>query len=151
MTEKNSKKKHFWSWGIEELDLKNQIENYHTLKITKSYRGISALIMVALLCLSLLLSLFGKFADTETIIWSIILYSPILFFVYKGHRWAMISLMALWTLEKFSQLYELKQGGNAAPIVIWWIAVMAYFWKALKVENEKLKMTKNPIHVQIKQ
>lgn len=129
------KAKSSWSWKIEEDDLKNQIDNYSTLQITKSYRGISVLIVVALLALSILLAFFGIYASVEEILYGLIIYIPILFFVYRGHRWAIVALMALWTFEKGYQLVEV---GGIMPI-IWWAIIMPYFYKAFKVENERRK------------
>jgi ribosomal protein L40E len=50
--------------------------------------------------------------------------------------------MALWTFEKGYQLYEIGQGGGGSGImpIIWWLIIMPYFWKALKVENERRKL-----------
>ncbi len=143
MEQEKPKKKSSWSWKVDEADLKNQVENYNNLKITESYRGISVLIISALLGFSLLLSFFGVYADTTTMIWGIVIYLPILFFVYKGHKWAIILLMALWTFEKGYSLYEISQSGSGSSImpIIWWLIVMPYFWKALKVENERRKVT----------
>jgi len=142
MEQEKPKKKSSWSWKIEEADLKNQVENYNTLKISESYRGISVLIISALLGFSLVLAFFGVYADISTMICGIVLYLPIIFFVYKGHRWAIVLLMAMWTLEKGYQLYEIGQGGGGSGImpIIWWLIIMPYFWKALKVENEKRKL-----------
>ena len=142
MEQEKSKKKSSWSWKIDDVDLKNQVENYKTLKITESYRGISVLIISALLGFSLLLSFFGVYADPSTMIWGIVIYLPIIFFVYKGHRWAIVLLMALWTFEKGYQLYEIGQGGsgNGVMPIIWWLIIVPYFWKALKVENERRKV-----------
>jgi len=43
----NSKKKpkyyHFWDFRISKSELKYQVENYSTLKITQSFKGISVL------------------------------------------------------------------------------------------------------------
>lgn len=143
MEQAKAKKKSSWSWKIDEIDLKNQIENYKILKITKSYRGISVLIVFALLGLSLILSFVGAYVDPTTMFWAIVIYLPILLFVYKGHRWAIIILMAMWTFEKGYQLYEIGQSGSGSAIgpIIWWLIVMPYFWKALKVENERRKLT----------
>lgn len=132
-----SKKKSCWSWRTDETELKNQVENYTTLKITKSYKGIAVLIISVLLGLSLLLSFFGTVADPITILCGIALYSPVIFFVYRGHRWAIILLMILYTLDKGYLFYELR-GNNVMPI-FWWLIVMPYFWKALRVENERRK------------
>lgn len=142
MEPEKPKKKSSWSWKIDEADLKNQVENYKTLKITESYRGISVLIISALLGLSLVLSFAGIYADPTTIFWGIIIYLPIIFFVYKGHRWAIVALMVLWTFEKVYSLYEVGQSGSGSGVmpIIWWLIVMPYFWKTLKVENERRKL-----------
>lgn len=132
-----------WSWKIAEADLKNQVENYNTLKISESYRGISVLIISVLLGFSAVLAFLGVYADMATMIWGIVFYLPVIFFVYKGQRWAIVLLMVMWTLERGYQLYEIGQGGNGSGImpIIWWLIIMPYFWKALKVENEKRKLT----------
>ncbi len=132
------KQKNIWSWKIEGHDLKNQLDNYSNLKITESYRGISVLIVLALLTLSVLQAFFGVNVSFEEILYGLIIYVPILFFVYRGHRWAIVALMALWTFEKGYQLVEV---GGIMPI-IWWVIIMPYFYKALKVENERKKQTK---------
>src|SRR3990167_2133717 len=98
----------WWSWKIKPEELKEQLDNYNTLGIWKSYKGISTLLII---------------------------YIPIAFFVYRGHRWAMIAIMILWTLEKGIQLVQL---GNVIPI-IWYLAFMPYFYKAWKVEAERRK------------
>ena len=142
MEQEKTKKKSSWSWTIDESDLKTQVENYETLKITESYRGISVLIVLALLAFSFILSFLGVYADIETMIWGLVLYLPILFFVYKGHRWAIISLIILWTFEKGYALYEVVESGSGSPImaIFWWLIIMPYFWKALRGENEKRKV-----------
>jgi hypothetical protein len=123
-----------FSWKITEEDLKNQINNYNTLKITESYRGISILITLSLLGLSLILGFFD-FLSLEDILLSLIIYLPILLFVYKGHRWAILALMILWTIEKGIQLFTV---GNITPL-FWWAIIIPYFYKALKVENARKK------------
>jgi len=160
-TKKQNKKKSqsiFWDWKIDAEDFKNQIENYNSLKITESYRGVAVLIMSGLLAFSLIMGFFGFFGlstDTTSIIFTIIIYTPILFFTYKGHRWAIILLMILWTLEKSFQLYQLGQNSNGSSIIwmspiIWWLIIMPNFWKALKVENERIKkqQTKTGAYIQ---
>jgi hypothetical protein len=137
----HSKKKRWWSWRIDETELKNQVENYNTLKITESYRGISVLIISACLGLSFLLSVFRVYSDPIGMIWVIVIYLPILFFIYKGHRWAIVLSMAMWTFDKVYQFYEIGQSGSGNVImpILWWLFIMPYFWKALRVENERRK------------
>lgn len=139
--EKKKKSQSFYSWKIDDADLKNQVDNYNSLKIAESYRGIAVLIYSVLLVFSLLLSFFGLFSDTTSIIFAIIFYIPILFFVYKGHRWAIVILIVMWTYEKGYQLYEIGKSGKGGGIILifWWLFFMPYFWRALKVENERRK------------
>jgi uncharacterized membrane protein YvlD (DUF360 family) len=142
MEQNQSKNKNFWSLKLDDADLKNQIENYQSLKITQTYRGKSVLIILALLVFSLILSMFGIYADPVTMIIGIMIYLPILFFVYKGHRWAIILLMVMYTYEKGFNIYEISKSGNGSGIssIIWWLIVMPYFWKALYVENKRREL-----------
>lgn len=132
-----------WSWRITPEELKEQVDNHKTLKITQSYRGASVLIVSALLLFSLILSYFGVYSSFEDIVLGLFIYIPILFFVYKGHRWAIVALMALWTYEKAYTLY-LSTQSDGSPIgsIIWWLIVMPYIYKALVVENEYRKARK---------
>ncbi|MFA6038129.1 MAG: hypothetical protein WC748_08440 [Legionellales bacterium] len=130
-----------WSWAIEESDLKKQCDNYNTLKITESYRGISVLIMSAFMALGLIFSFFTSFVTLSNVIIEMIIYVPLCFFIYRGHRWAIILLMLIWTFSQGFQLNEVIQSGSGNKFmpIIWWLIVMPYFWQALKVENERKK------------
>lgn len=132
-----------WSWKITSEELKEQVENYNTLKITQSYRGVSVLIVGALLLFSLLLSFFGVYADVTSMIYGMLIYVPILFFVYRGHRWAIILLMILWTYEKGYTLFlSVQSGGGGIGSVIWWLIVTPYIYNALVVENAHRKIAR---------
>lgn len=128
-------RKNIFSWKINEEELKNQIDNYNTLKINKSYRGISALFLLTSLGFTILISFLGYY-PLEDVLFNLIIYFPILFFIYKGHRWAIILLMVLWTLDKGYQIIQL---GNILPL-LWWAIVFPFFYKALRVENERRKL-----------
>lgn len=154
MEQEEPRRKSRWSWEMDETDLKNQVDNYNTLRITQSYRGRSVLIMSAILGLSLLVSLLGravgKSTDPTSVFLDIIIFLPILFFVYKGHRWAIVLLMVSWTLDKGFSIYRVWQGGMMQIIgsgggimrIIWWLVIMPFFWRALEIENERRKISK---------
>lgn len=132
-----------WSWKMSPEERKEQVENYSTLKITKSYRGISVLFIGAFLILSLALALFGVYSTPEDVILSLFIYIPVLFFVYKGHRWAIITLLILWTLEKIYSIYlSAEVGGGLLGPIIWWLIVSPFMFKALMVENERRAASK---------
>lgn len=116
--------------------MKTQVENYKSLKITESYRGISALLILGSMVLTVLLAKFG--AISYDAVYSSIIYVPLAYFIYKGHKWALIVIMILWTLEKGYQLYS---GGTSVIVpIIWWSIFMNYFFNALKVELARKKL-----------
>ncbi len=126
----------------EAREIKNQVENYHTLGITKSSRGQVALVFGGLYLLSFILSLFG-IIELSDLFWSLIIYIPVLIFVYKGHRWAMVTLMILWTIEKVYTAYLTveNQAGSVWGSIIWLIIGLGVIYKALKVENERRSLS----------
>lgn len=127
-----------FSWKISDKDLNTQVKNYNTLKITESYRGIAALLILGSMILTVILAKFGVVEYSA--VYSAIIYLPIAFFIWKGHRWAIITMMILWTLEKGYQLYT--SAGVTSPIVpiIWWSIFMFYFYNAFKVELARRKI-----------
>lgn len=127
-----------FSWKINDEEMKTQVENYKNLKITQSYRGISALIILGSMFLTVLLAKLSVIPYDA--VYSAIIYLPIALFIWKGHKWAMIAMMILWTFEKGYQLYA---SGGTSPIVpiIWWAIFMSYFVNAFKVEIARKKLT----------
>lgn len=123
------------TFKLNETELKHQIDNYNTLSITQSYRGISSLLILFAIVITAILY-FVKFVDLSAIIAAVIIYLPLAYFVYRGKKWALIGAMLIWTLDKGFQLIT-------APnilVIIWWIAFMTYFYKAYKVEVERAKL-----------
>jgi len=140
----DTKKTSMWSWKMSPEEREEQVRKYSTLKITESYRGIAVLFVGALLLLSLVISFFGIYFSPSDIIVGLVIYAPILFFVYKGHRWAIIVLMIFWTIEKIYTLYlSTQSGGTPITSILWWLILMPYLFKALQVENAR----KNPKNV----
>ena len=130
-----------WSWKIDEDDLKKQIDGYDTLKVTETYRGSAVLLVGGLLTLSLVLAYFGIFTSLEDVLFSLVLYIPLLFFVYKGHKWAIITLLILWTIEKvFTLIYSVQEGYSPIGSIIWFLAVAPIIYKAYVVERERTKV-----------
>lgn len=134
-----------WSWKVSPEDLKEQLEGYYTLKITQSYRGITVLLISALLTLSLVLGYF-EVTSLEDVIYSLILYIPLLVFVYRGHKWAIIALFILWTIEKiFTLIYSVEAGSSPIGSIIWFLIVAPVIYKAYVVEQERSKVSLNII------
>lgn len=132
-----------FSWKISEEDMKTQVENYDKLKITESYRGISALLILGSMILTAVLAKLDVVSFDA--VYGAIIYLPLAFFIWKGHRWAMIAMVVLWTVEKGYQVYE--SAGVSSPIVpiIWWAIFMGYFVNAFRVEIARKKITAKTI------
>lgn len=110
-----------------------QVEEYRTLPITQSYRGIAALLTAASAGLTVVLSIFGVVSAEAAL--GIILYAPIAWFISRGHRWAMVAMMAFWTFEKGYQLVVRFPAGIGA--ILFWYLFMKYYIGAFRVEQAR--------------
>jgi hypothetical protein len=156
MNQNKPRKNNLLSFNIDEAELKNQILNYSTLKINKSYKGISTLVILAIS----LISVFATFYFGEDVVsikgacFGIAIYLFIALFIYKGRRWAIILAMIFWTLDKAVYTYQIVQAGfssNVIVVLFLWIAVMRFFWRALEVENYRKELAnlakENPVNI----
>lgn len=124
-----------------EKAFENQIENYNNLGIMKSSRGQAVLAIMAISVISLLLAFFNVVTMSD-VLFGLIIYIPLAYFIYKGHRWAIIGVMIMWTLDKGYQLISLE-GKNLWSTVIWWVIIFMPLYEALRVENERRKRNKD--------
>lgn len=141
-SEKNTKSFRLSKEGtfkISESELRNQIDNYNTLSITKSYRGIATVLILAAVGITAILY-FVNFTDLTTLAFAAIIYLPLAYFIYKGKKWAMIAAMIMWTIDKGYQMFVSPN----LLIIIWWLAFMTYFYKAYKIEVERNKIHGKP-------
>lgn len=122
------------SFKLNEDELRNQIDNYETLPITKAYRGISSLLIVFALLVTYLLYFFG-FVDTIVVVCAMVIYIPLIYFVFKGHKWAIVTVAVVWTIDK---IVGLAQTFNPL-IILWWLVFISYFYKAYLVEKMRKK------------
>ena len=134
-------------WEISPEELEGQVENYNTLKITKSARGLSFLLLFASSVITLIVALTTKTIDKSSGIVETILFLIVGFLIYKGKRWAIIVTMALWTIEKFVWVYEALAKNDYGYVlwihILWWCLYMHFFYLALKVEilRSKVKLS----------
>ena len=135
-------------WKINPSALEWQVENYTTLKITRSARGLSLLFCIgsAVVTVAFMMWLFiitwhyGLFPEHSSAFNALllvyvpgtILVSVLGFFIYRGHRWAMIAMMALLTIKLIGQ----------PKFIIFWAPCMHAFYAALKVENMRKRQQK---------
>lgn len=91
--------------------------------------------------LTVILAKFGVISYDS--VYSAIIYVPLAYFIYKGHRWALVLVMLLWTFEKGWQVYDAVNNSASVIVpIIWWSIFMNYFFNALKIEIAKNKQIK---------
>lgn len=126
-----------FNWKVSPEDLEEQVAKYHDLPLAKSYRGIMALLYLAILALALILGYFGSVGwDIYSAIAQIIIFAPFVAFAYLGHRWALIVLALLETLNRALQLTDMI---NPLITLAWWAIFISAIYRAYQVEVERDK------------
>jgi len=134
----------FW-WKIDKEEVKKEAEDYESLKILDSAKGIASLLLIGSLILTVFVSFFGVL-PVEDAIFGVIVYLPIIFFVYKGNRLAIIVMMIFWTIERFVSPFIAASTNfefyRLMISLVWWAAVMAPLYSAFRVEQLRKKIKK---------
>ena len=127
-------------WTIDPDQLQRQATEYSSLGVFESARGRCALCLIFLAAVSVFPIYFRK-SDYSAVEAAAFLVLAVL--VYRGHRWAMICAMLLWTLERASQFHINLQGHASSLLenimvpVFWWALFMRFFYAAFRVEQER--------------
>lgn len=132
-------------WQVDQDELRKQVDEYQTLKVWRSARGFSLLLLIFPAVIIPIGIIFFNLLPTAAFV-SIFICLLLGNFIYRGHQWAMIGAMLFWSWDKGWQIYEkLQSGSNLGSIwfgLIWWGLYMNAFYYAFRVErlrNEELK------------
>jgi len=127
-------------WRVDQAELTEQLEGYDRLGLLRSARKLS----VVLLTVSAAVTAAAIYADRlgASSYVDALLFVVLSAFVFFAHRWAMIAVMMLWTLEKGSYVYDSlagaqPNGGGIAAHFLWWTTYMHAFYLAFRVEQER--------------
>lgn len=125
-------------WKVDNEELNRQIEEYDKLGIIHSARGISLLLLIFSAVIQALVIISGNqdFSYIEVFLFLILGY-----FVFKGKKWAMVTTMVLWTIEKAYSIYvalSSYSGASTFWAILFWAVYMHYFYLAYKVEKERV-------------
>lgn len=132
-------------WRVDEDDMQDQVARYDTLGWFQSARKLSVVCLFVSTAITLILTLFGAVAATAYV--DIGLMLALAAFIYRGHRWAMIAAMALWTVEKGVMAFtglNAKHPPNAISLIfslLWWAVYMHAFYLAFRVEQERRRLS----------
>lgn len=114
------------------------------MKIYKSYRGISTLIILFSLLTDSFYLLGGSFYIFD-LIFILVIYSVLMIFIYKGKKWAIILAMVYYTIDRVMRVNETESG--ASFIMINWMIYMYFFYHALIIEIARDKIKKHLINL----
>lgn len=146
----------FLWWKIDQNELEKQVREYKSLRMYESYRGIATLIIISWLVLTDLFSLIHWVPTNQFMVSlfiyqtielpALLLYSFLALFIYKGKRWAMLTMMFLATIDRGFALFHSISLGTVNTIfwimiVFWWCVFMKYFYGAYNVEKWMNKST----------
>ncbi len=137
MVQRRSAWRQLYNWTPTPDELRSQLEGYQTLGFFRSYRKLAAILLVFTTALSAFL-----IDDLGIIILGAAVYLALAVFIYRGHRWAFIIAMVVWTMEKAAQLVEgLSQAttgaGGSITVLVWWAFYMSVFWSGFTVERAR--------------
>lgn len=124
---------------LSKAELEYQAANYNQLKIGQSYRGVALIVMIIILAVSAVLVTVFNVISLDGFLLSLLYYIPLIIFAYFGHRWAIVLLMILWTIEKITGIIIFDS--SIWLTILWWIIVFSVLYRSLQVENyRKRKM-----------
>lgn len=115
-------------------EINNQVNNYHELGKLKSARGIAGSLIVFYLLVYMIDVLQGNQVWINWLLYAII-YIPLIIFIYKGKRLAMILAIIVWTIDRF---YIFFQTQNWIGLLVWFI-IFGALAKAWQIEVSRKK------------
>jgi hypothetical protein len=127
----------WWRLGPSELD--DQVANYDTMGWFESGRKLSTALLLIYVGLTVLAGTMRSVAIYDAV--TLAIFAA---FIYRGHRWAIIAAMVLWTLDRV--LVAISGNGDVYPVIIrvigallWWAIYMHAFYLAFRVEQRRRK------------
>lgn len=123
----------FW-WILDKEELEKQVRGYNSLGWSAS-RKVSTFALLFSMVITVLLIVFAQWDSSS--LFDVAIMGVLAFFIYRGHRWAMVCAMILWSFEK---IYSISTSPTSILVsVIWWAIYMHAFYEAFKVEQLRRK------------
>ncbi len=127
-------------WRIDQDELNKQVAEYESMRITRSAKGQSFLLLNLTAWATIA---FIVFAHLSAVHISDVLIALVLgYFIYSGHRWATIAAMVYWSIEKLTAIWRTPVGlpfHNPVEMImqqlVWWCIYMHAFYLAFRVEG----------------
>jgi glucose-6-phosphate-specific signal transduction histidine kinase len=130
----------WWSWKPTADDLNEQVTNYSDLSIVRSYRGQVVIFFLCIFVVSLAISiLLPEVLAPDEVILTFIIYAVLVWFGYRGHRWALIALLIFWAIDKLTTIYFVApiRPRSTFSSILFLVMGSAAILRALKVATER--------------
>jgi len=129
-------------WQTDPVDIEEQARLYDTMGVWSSWRGWAALCFCFSALNMLVFIAFDPFGPSSGVLVYVAVVLSLAFFTYLGHRWAMITAITLWTIDKSFVIATnvMAANLNVIPIslsLIWWALFMHVFYSAFRVEQQR--------------
>ena len=135
INEKKKNKAVLWLlwWMLDKDVLEKQVEGYDSLSVGRASRKVAVLLLILSAFITTLDVVFSVFSRGALI--DVVFMLAIAFFIYQGHRWAMILAMLYWTCARLCMIYIHFDIGTILYSTIGWTVYMHVFYEAFKVEQ----------------
>jgi lysylphosphatidylglycerol synthetase-like protein (DUF2156 family) len=135
INEKKKNKAILWLlwWMLDKDVLDKQVEGYNNLSVGRASRKVAALLLIFSSIVTTVFVMFSVFSMYALI--DVVLMLAIAFFVYRGHRWAMMLAMLYWTCAKLSMICTNFSVVTLLSSIVFWTIYMHVFYESFKVEQ----------------
>jgi hypothetical protein len=124
-------------WQTDPVDIDEQARLYDTMSVWSSWRGWAAICLCFSALITFAMIAFSGFGASSGALIDVAIMLGLALFSYRGHRWAMIGAMTVWTIEKFFAIAV--NPIMAVTVLIWWALYMHVFYCAFRVEQRRRK------------
>ncbi len=118
-------------------EISNQITNYYTLSIWKSYRKQAAMIIFLSVLFTIIIVFMFKTPITLLLISILLLYVVLGVFVYRGKQWAIGVTAIIFAIDKIASVITVGFIGIIG--LLWLLAFLSSGYKACRIESERAK------------
>lgn len=124
-------------WKTDPEEIERQVLQYDELKVWQSTRGISLLLCLFSVLITVaiggFIGLSGGVIASEAVMWTVIGL-----LMFRGHKSAFVVAMVLWTLEKGVLVFDTAAvGGMPFLQILWWALYMQVFMQGYRVEKAR--------------
>ena len=114
-------------WIPTKEEIQAEVDNYNNLTFFKKTKNVLVTFILVITGLSLLLA-----GELNVEIWSVLLYLPLVLFIYLNHRWAILLFGLLYVADK---IIFIIQGYSPFTQIIFGVIAVLVSYQSFKVAS----------------